>query len=58
MRASFARAAGSTEEGRGRSARVPVLAAAGERRRARPHASGVSVADKSNGKNTGKIVEI
>src|SRR6476646_2066457 len=57
MPASFANGAGSTEGRRGRLASV--------RARGRPRTEplhsrirGDSVADKSNGKNTGKIVEI
>ena len=57
MAASFANAVGSTEEREARSARVRLPAAARERRRPR-RIRGDSVADKSNGKNTGKIVEI
>ena len=57
MRTSFANRVGSTEGREGRLARVRVPAG---RPRAAPTSSirGDSVADKSNGKNTGKIVEI
>ena len=57
MRASFANRVGSTEGREGHLARVRVPAG---RPRAAPTSSirGDSVADQSNGKNTGKIVEI